>query len=79
MPFRSVYVYDAQRRRNGIESDVLLINSSYVVGDSVVVRPVTGNCMERWSPGTVTALINDWSVEIDGVPRHRSHVRRIQA
>jgi len=50
-------------------------NSQYQIGGKVYVRPMDGKCYKRWSRGTVTNINSDVNVEVDGVPRHVSHLR----
>ncbi|KAL3309749.1 hypothetical protein Ciccas_011702 [Cichlidogyrus casuarinus] len=48
-------------------------------GTPVFVRPASGTCTESWRVGTVTSVAGDRPevVEVDGIPRHRSHVREV--
>ena len=48
---------------------------SYCVGDSVWVRRRGSRCTERSTMGTVTAVVSNLCVEVDGVPRHIRNLR----
>ena len=49
---------------------------SYCVGDAVWVRRRGTRCSETSVPGMVTAVLSQWVVAVDGVPRHVRDVRR---
>ena len=76
IPFNWIYAYmkglrnENDGRREGDYENV------YKVGEIVLVRPSNGNCESNWKSGRVNAVVNEWSVEVDGVPRHLSHVRK---
>ena len=48
----------------------------FQVGDSVYVKPANMKCSTVWPIGKVTKVISTDKFEIDGVPRHISHLRR---
>ena len=48
---------------------------SYEVGDAVWVRRRGSRCVTRSEMGTVTAVVSDLCVEVDGVPRHIRNLR----
>ena len=45
------------------------INSSYDVGDTVWVKPQGTRCNTKYRVGTVTGVVSDHTVEMDGMPR----------
>jgi len=47
----------------------------YIVGDAVWVRPPGNRCNTRFTRGTVTKVISDLAVEVNGVPRHVRDLR----
>ena len=58
-----------------IESSLEPPEGPFHVGQAVMVRPNGARCTSSWNDGTVTGLISEWTIEVDGVPRHVSHVR----
>ena len=48
---------------------------SYAVGDAVWVRRRGSRCFVQSELGTVTAIVSDLSIEVDGVPRHVRNLR----
>ncbi|KFD52624.1 hypothetical protein M513_06471 [Trichuris suis] len=52
------------------------ISNRYNVGDEVWIRPLAGRCDTRYEEGTVTNVLSDQAVEIDGIPRHVRDIRR---
>ncbi|KRX51836.1 hypothetical protein T09_10653 [Trichinella sp. T9] len=51
-------------------------NGRFAVGDSVRVRPLGATCDTRHQKGTVTDVVSDQVVEVDGMPRHVRDLRR---
>ena len=51
----------------------------YSVGEEVWVKPPNARCDVRHNRGTVTKVVSDQAVEIDGVPRHVKHLHRCSA
>ncbi|KRZ83029.1 hypothetical protein T08_13209 [Trichinella sp. T8] len=51
-------------------------NGRFAVGDSVRVRPLGATCDTRHQKGTVTDVVSDQAVEVDGMPRHVRDLRR---
>lgn len=52
--------------------------SDYLVGDIVFVKPNPIRCVDSWKRGKITGVSNSLpTVEVDGVPRHESHVRKV--
>ena len=47
------------------------------IGDSVFVKPPAARCTSMWSAGVVTNVMSDQKLEVNGVPRHVSDVRKI--
>ncbi|KRX49801.1 hypothetical protein T05_11212 [Trichinella murrelli] len=52
------------------------MNGRFAVGDSVWVRPPGARCVIRHHKGTITGVVSDQAVEIDGMPRHVRGLRR---
>ena len=52
------------------------IGSPYQVGDAVWVKPPGNRCDTRFTRGTVSKLMSDVAVEVDGMPRHVRDLRR---
>ncbi|CDW58423.1 Pol protein, partial [Trichuris trichiura] len=52
------------------------IRHRYNVGDDVWIRPPAGRCDTRYEEGTVTNVLSDQAVEVDGIPRHVRDIRR---
>ena len=51
------------------------IDSPYDVGDSVWVKPPEARCHTKYKLGTVTKVISEQSMEVDGMPRHVRDLR----
>ena len=58
-----------------VDNDDFEEKKVFDVGDRVVVRPKNPRCMERWKPGTVTAINSERNVDVDGLSRHVKDVR----
>ena len=76
IPFNLVFSYVELETQPVDATSTDVIGTKFTIGDRVVVKPKEANCMVRWRPGVITAIANAWSVEVDGVQRHVSHVRR---
>ena len=53
------------------------INSPYDVGDTVWVKPQGTRCNTKYRVGTVTGVVSDHTVEVDGMPRHVRDLRSV--
>lgn len=49
----------------------------YGEGEAVFVKPSGARCTTPWGQGTVTAVIEEGAVEVDGVHRHVADLRRV--
>ena len=58
-------------------SDEPIFDASFEVGVKVFVKPADARCSTPWPIGTVTAVISDTQIEVDGVPRHVADCRRV--
>ncbi|KFD66916.1 hypothetical protein M514_20782 [Trichuris suis] len=58
-----------------VETDAVIAKGPYVPGDPVWVKPPAGRCDTPYEKGTVTKVISDQAVEIDGMPRDGSHTK----
>ena len=47
------------------------------VGDAVFVKPANATCTTKWRQAVVSGFRKPHQVEIDGVPFHVSHIRRV--
>lgn len=50
----------------------------FVEGDTVFVKPPGARCTTPWGRGTVTAVTEEGAVEVDGIHRHVSDLRRVR-
>ena len=46
------------------------IDSPYDVGDAVWVKPPENRCHTKYKLGTVTRVVSEKTMEVDGTPRH---------
>ena len=51
------------------------VMETYRIGEKVYVRPADAKCTSVWKIGTVTDILTNANIEIDGVPRHVRDVR----
>ncbi|XP_065654532.1 uncharacterized protein LOC136081163 [Hydra vulgaris] len=51
------------------------VMKTYRIGEKVYVRPADAKCTSVWKIGTVTDILTNTNIEIDGVPRHVRDVR----
>ena len=75
-PANALYRYDTRVRA---VDDVVREEegvSRYKCGDQVWVRPPNARCDQRSAKGTVTRIVSEQTVEVDGTPRHVKHLRR---
>ncbi|QQP49389.1 Putative LOC101234602 [Caligus rogercresseyi] len=47
----------------------------YATGDTVWVKPPNAKCTTKWTTGKVTGVNSRFNIEVDGTPRHISHLR----
>ena len=77
-PASVLYNYDM--RVYGIDrappEGLSMTRNPYDVGETVWVRPPGNRCDTRFSRGTVTKVISDLVVEVDGMPRHIRDLRQ---
>ena len=52
------------------------IKCRYEVGEAVWARPPSGRCDKRYDRGNVTRIVSEYTVEVDGIPRHVKDLRR---
>lgn len=50
-------------------------NHRFSVGDKVYVKPPNIKCTSVWKPGSITKIISEQTVEVDGVNRHVADLR----
>ena len=72
-------LYNYEIRVLGIDrvlhSEPGAIDSPYDVGDSVWVEPPEARCHTKYKLGTVTKVISEQTMEVDGMPRHVRDLR----
>ena len=51
------------------------IDNPYDIGDNVWVKPAENRCNTKFKLGTVTGVISNHTVEVDGMPRHVRDLR----
>lgn len=77
-PYRRIFRY---RRRCPLQSTkpakVTAKKPLFNTGERVVVKPPGARCTTPWRVGTVTSISTDGIVEVDGVHRHVSDIRRL--
>ena len=91
VPVETVYAYDVRVPAVTLEMSacvpaeatpgsraVVAACSPFTAGDRVYVRPLGARCTSQWPLKTVTRVLSDIAVEVDGVPRHISNVRLCQ-
>ena len=65
-------------RLPGLDDSVVgedAVNCPYKIGDEVYVKPPAARCMTAWDLKTVSGIVSDVAVLVDGVPRHIRDVR----
>ena len=72
-------LYDYRVRLLGIDhalpSEPGAIDSPYDVGDVVWVKPAENRCHTKYKLGTVTGVVSEQTMEVDGMPRHVRDLR----
>ena len=48
----------------------------FKVGDLVWVKPPHAKCVDPWKEGTVTKIVSERNVEVNGMPRHPKDLRK---
>ena len=48
----------------------------YDVGDAVWARPPSSSCNQQYDEGRVTRVVSEYTVEVNGIPRHVKDLRR---
>ena len=76
-PANKLYNYEV--RLLGIDrvlhSEPGAIDSPYDVGDTVWVKPSMNRCHTKYKLGTVTRVVSEQTMEVDGMPRHVRDLR----
>ena len=72
-------LYNYKVRLFGIDrilhSEPGAIDSPYDVGDAVCVKPSENRCHTKYKLGTVTRVVCEQTMEVDGMPRHVRDLR----
>lgn len=67
-----------KKKNNAVHRIVNNGNRSRIqAGDYVYVKPPTARCTDTWKIKRVSQVLSNRSVEVEGVPYHISHVRRV--
>ena len=77
-PANQLYCYEV--RVLGVDAEVAVdrcVQSPYVVGDAVFVKPSGARCDMRYSKGVVTRVVSEHAVEVDGMLRHVRDLRSV--
>ncbi len=61
--------------RTVLHSEPGAIDSPYDVGDTVWVKPSENRCDTKYKLGTVTRVVSEQTMEVDGMPRHVRDLR----
>ena len=73
-PVTANKLYNYKVRLLGIDrvlhSEPGAIDSPYDVGDAVLVKPSENRCHTKYKLGTVTRVVSEQTIEVDGIPRH---------
>lgn len=75
VPAMLVYKYHADMRGRRLASTEKTSHPKFSVGDTVYVKPANLRCTTAWKTGTITRLISDQTVEVDGTNRHVADLR----
>uniref|UniRef100_A0A5S6Q3K8 Integrase catalytic domain-containing protein n=1 Tax=Trichuris muris TaxID=70415 RepID=A0A5S6Q3K8_TRIMR len=76
-PANAVYRYSVRVRGvDPVVADIQSVQSPYSVGDRVWVKPPRARCDSKYQKGTVTGVLSNQAVEVDGTPRHVRDLRR---
>ena len=65
-------------RLPGLDNSVMeepAVDCPYRIGDEVYVKPPSARCMTPWDAKTVSGVVSNVSVLIDGIPRHVRDIR----
>ena len=77
VPFQSVYTYEAKVDDASERPVQSMVNGDWAIGDLVFVKPDQHvRCRTRLKEGTVTRVVSDVCLEIDGVRRHEQDIRK---
>ena len=77
VPANKLYNYEV--RLLGLDhvlhSEPGVIDSPYDVGDTAWVKPSENRCHTKYKLGTVTRVVSEQTMEVDGMPRHLRELR----
>ena len=78
-PANQLYNYNWRSNLQKVEPNKTEVETSseFSVGDRIFLKPPGARCSTRWEEGTVTKVNSKWNIEVDGIPRHASDLRRI--
>ncbi len=68
--YRKQWRHPCKQRREEVQG-----NTQFELGERVWVKPCPPRCDVQWTQGEVTRLNDEHTVEVDGIPRHVSHLR----
>eukprot|EP00096_Caligus_rogercresseyi_P016665 TRINITY_DN944_c0_g1_i3.p1 TRINITY_DN944_c0_g1~~TRINITY_DN944_c0_g1_i3.p1 ORF type:complete len:942 (+),score=61.63 TRINITY_DN944_c0_g1_i3:649-3474(+) len=69
--YRNPFLTPNKQPPSQIESE-----GDLTVGESVWVKPPGARCSSKWASGIVTKVNSGFNIEVDDVPRHRTHIRK---
>jgi len=78
VPSRSLYSYNVKLPKVSpltIGKPTDITTNPYNVGDKVYVKPVNSKCTTAGPQGTITRVVSNTAVMVDGMTRHISDVR----
>ncbi|KFD59929.1 hypothetical protein M514_27900 [Trichuris suis] len=74
-PANTLYAYRIRLRGIDARAPDGHPQSQYKVGDHVWVKPPGARCNTQYHRASVTGIVSDNAVEVNGIPRHVRHVR----
>ena len=76
-PFNLTYTYEGRNPNMEIPNVDRERSSPYVIGERVFVKPSGARCVDEWPVGTITGIVSNLQIEVDGIPRHVSDLRPV--
>ncbi|KAI0985323.1 hypothetical protein GJ496_001522 [Pomphorhynchus laevis] len=76
-PSNAIFKHYWRRPKNSGSSTDQINNSDFQIGEIVWVKPAEAKCTSRWLKGVVTNANSRSIIEVNGIPRHKTHVRHI--
>ena len=77
-PANMIFKYKwKEKRKENFEEQPPTKESKFKVGDRVFVKLSGATCSTRWEEGEITRINSRWNVDVNGTPRHVSHIRQL--